>query len=53
VTSADLGGSRWVFDHDFYLLLNVAVGGRFAQHPDRSTAFPQTMLIDYTRVYLA
>jgi beta-glucanase (GH16 family) len=53
VAPADLGGNRWVFDHDFYLLLNVAVGGRFSQHPDQSTAFPQTMLIDYVRVYTA
>jgi len=53
VTPADLGGNRWVFDHEFYLLLNVAVGGRFSQPPDRSTVFPQIMLIDYTRVYMA
>jgi beta-glucanase (GH16 family) len=51
VTPADLRGRPWVFDHDFYLLINVAVGGRFSQHPDRSTAFPQAMLIDYIRTY--
>jgi beta-glucanase (GH16 family) len=51
VTPADLRGRPWVFDHDFYLLFNVAVGGRFSQHPDRSTAFPQAMLIDYIRTY--
>jgi beta-glucanase (GH16 family) len=29
VTPADLpAGSRWVFDHPFHLVLNVAVGGR-------------------------
>jgi beta-glucanase (GH16 family) len=51
VTPAGLHGSPWVFDHDFYLLINVAVGGRFSQPPDRSTAFPQAMLIDYIRAY--
>jgi beta-glucanase (GH16 family) len=51
VTPADLHGRRWVFDHDFYLLINVAVGGRPSQPPDRSTAFPQAMLVDYIRVY--
>lgn len=51
VTPADLHGRPWVFDHDFYLLINVAVGGRPSQPPDRSTAFPQAMLVDYIRVY--
>jgi beta-glucanase (GH16 family) len=46
-----LHGRPWVFDHDFYLLINVAVGGRFSRHPDQSTAFPQVMLTDYVRVY--
>ncbi|MBO0785791.1 MAG: glycoside hydrolase family 16 protein [Actinobacteria bacterium] len=53
VTPAGLRGRPWVFDHDFYLLLNVAVGGRPAGHPDRSTVFPQAMLIDYVRLYTA
>jgi beta-glucanase (GH16 family) len=51
LTPAGLHGRPWVFDHDFYLLINVAVGGRLSQHPDRSTAFPQAMLIDYIRLY--
>jgi beta-glucanase (GH16 family) len=53
VTPADLHGRPWVFDHDFYLLINVAVGGRPSRAPGRSTAFPQSMLIDYIRVYTA
>jgi beta-glucanase (GH16 family) len=53
VTPADLQGNPWVFDHGFYLLINVAVGGRFSAPPDPSAAFPQTMLIDYIRVYTA
>ena len=51
VTPGDLRGKRWVFDHDFFLLLNVAVGGVSSQNPGRSVRFPQTMLIDYVRVY--
>ena len=51
VTPADLHGRPWVFDHDFYLLINVAVGGRPSRHPGRSTAFPQAMLVDYIRVF--
>jgi beta-glucanase (GH16 family) len=51
LTPDDLGGSPWVFDHDFFLLVNVAVGGAFSQPPDSSISLPQTMLIDYIRVY--
>ena len=39
------------FDERFHLLLNLAVGGQFVGNPDRSTAFPATMLVDYVRVY--
>ena len=50
---ADLpSGARWVFDHDHFLLLNVAVGGRWPGSPDSSTRFPQEMKIDYVRVYV-
>jgi len=45
------GGSSWVFDHPFFILLNVAVGGSFVGSPNSSTFFPQTMLVDYVRVY--
>jgi beta-glucanase (GH16 family) len=41
----------WVFDHEFYLLLNLAVGGGPPGPPDGSTTFPQQMLVDWTRVY--
>jgi beta-glucanase (GH16 family) len=44
-------GWKWVFDHPFFLLLNVAVGGDWPGNPDTSTVFPQTMLVDYVRVY--
>jgi beta-glucanase (GH16 family) len=37
--------------HPFYLLLNVAVGGQWPGSPDASTVFPQTMMVDYIRVY--
>jgi beta-glucanase (GH16 family) len=51
-TPADLPkGAKWVYDHPFFLLLNVAVGGDWPGNPDESTVFPQTMLVDYVRVY--
>ncbi|MBB2946172.1 beta-glucanase (GH16 family) [Actinoplanes lutulentus] len=49
VTPATLGGRQWVFDHPFFLILNVAVGGNWPGSPDASTSFPQTMLVDYVR----
>ena len=51
-TPADLPTSaKWVFDHPFFILLNIAVGGFWPGVPDASTIFPQTMLVDYVRVY--
>ncbi|MDE2865363.1 MAG: glycoside hydrolase family 16 protein [Gemmatimonadota bacterium] len=51
--SVDRGdpGGRWVFDHPFFILLNVAVGGGFVGPPNESTMFPQSMLVDWVRVY--
>jgi beta-glucanase (GH16 family) len=51
-TPADLpAGTTWVFDHPFFIILNVAVGGGFPGNPDATTVFPQQMLVDYVRVY--
>ncbi|MEV7230401.1 MULTISPECIES: family 16 glycosylhydrolase [Polymorphospora] len=50
-TPADLRGNRWVFDHPFFMILNVAVGGHWPGYPDGTTQFPQQMTIDYVRVY--
>jgi len=52
VTPGDLPpGAPWVFDHPFFILLNVAVGGNFVGDPAPSTVFPQTMLVDWVRVH--
>jgi len=42
---------RWVFDHPFFILLNVAVGGQWPGYPDSTSVFPQRMYVDYVRVY--
>lgn len=44
-------GTRWVYDHPFFLLLNVAVGGSWPGNPDGTTVFPQEMLVDWVRVW--
>jgi len=41
----------WVFEHPFFVLLNLAVGGAWPGNPDSSTVLPQRMLVDYVRVY--
>ena len=41
----------WVFDHPFFIVLNLAVGGQWPGYPDETTRFPQDMLVDYVRVY--
>lgn len=49
-----LGWTKWPYDKPFYLIMNVAVGGAWggAEGVDE-TAFPQTMEVDYVRVYRA
>ncbi len=44
-------GGKWVFDHPFFIILNLAVGGDWPGSPDASTKFPQSMFVDYVRVY--
>jgi beta-glucanase (GH16 family) len=52
LTPAQLpSGKGWVFDHPFYLIVNVAVGGMWPGIPDKTTPFPQRMRVDYVRVY--
>jgi beta-glucanase (GH16 family) len=52
VTPQDLPtGTQWVYDHPFFILLNFAVGGSWPGSPDGTTVFPQTMVVDYVRVY--
>lgn len=50
IEKSDVPG-QWVYDHPFFLLLNVAVGGDYVGFPTAQTPFPQKMTIDYVRVY--
>ena len=50
ITPEDVSG-EWVYDDPFYMILNVAVGGNFVGFPSEGTPFPQTMFVDYVRVY--
>jgi beta-glucanase (GH16 family) len=44
-------GGQWVFDHPFFLVMNLAVGGDWPGNPDATTPNPAEMLVDYVRVY--
>ena len=50
ITKKDVPG-QWVYDHPFFMILNVAVGGNYAGYPNDQTPFPQKMTIDYVKVY--
>ena len=49
IEQKDVSG-EWVYDHPFFIILNVAVGGTYVGFPTDETNFPQTMLIDWVRV---
>lgn len=47
-----LGKTKWPYDKPFYLILNIAVGGAWGDDQGIDTAaFPQTMEVDYVKVF--
>jgi len=50
IRSEDVPG-EWVYNHPFFIILNVAVGGNYVGFPTPQTPFPQTMVVDYVKVY--
>jgi len=47
-----LGESKWPYDKPYYLILNLAVGGAWGSVKGiDEAAFPQTMEVDYVRIY--
>lgn len=53
ITRTDVSNRNgtWVFDQPFFIIMNIAVGGTYVGPPSPDTTFPQTMIIDYVRVY--
>jgi beta-glucanase (GH16 family) len=39
------------FHKPFFLILNLAIGGFWPKAPDSTTVFPDTVFVDYVRVY--
>jgi beta-glucanase (GH16 family) len=52
-TPADVAPSDWVFNNPVFLVLNMAVGGYFGGPVSPDTTFPQSLTVDYVRVYQA
>jgi len=50
-TIADFGSNNYPFNEDFFLIINMAVGGNWPGSPDSNTYFPQWLILDYVRVY--
>ncbi|MDH3247978.1 MAG: family 16 glycosylhydrolase [Acidimicrobiia bacterium] len=50
-TPANVAPNEWVFNDPVYLLLNLALGGNFGGPLDPGLTFPQSMKVDYVRVY--
>ena len=55
VTKAEYVGSSspavWVFDHEFYIILNLAMGGNFVGGPTDETLDAANLTFDYVRYY--
>jgi beta-glucanase (GH16 family) len=49
--SSDGGKFPAPFDHEFHMILNMAVGGGFVGDPNADTPFPSQFLVDYVRIY--
>ncbi|MEM6645343.1 MAG: family 16 glycosylhydrolase [Bacteroidota bacterium] len=52
ISIASLGDADpYPFNHDFYMILNLAIGGDFLPNPVPGVVFSETMLVDYVRIY--
>tara|TARA_R100001143_G_scaffold63596_2_gene73256 strand:+ start:4674 stop:5537 length:864 start_codon:yes stop_codon:yes gene_type:complete len=51
VNSSSLAPHNYPFNNTFHLIMNIAVGGNWPGYPDNTTQFPQSMIMDYVKVY--
>jgi len=51
LSRGDQGANEWVFDKDFSVILNLAVGGHWPGPVALDTPFPAKLLVDYVRAY--
>ncbi len=48
--ASDIPGD-WVFNHPFFIIMNLAMGGYFPGYTDSTTPNPSIVTVDYVRVY--
>lgn len=53
VTPNDVPEGAWAFEHPFFFIANLAIGGNFGGPISDDLTFPQEYVIDYVRVYEA
>ncbi len=51
ITTDNTQGFNYPFNNEFFFIMNVAIGGNWPGEPDETTVFPQTMEVDYIRVF--
>lgn len=52
IRSSDvIAKGAWVFNQDFFVLLNLAIGGTLGGPVGSATEFPAEMIVDYVRFY--
>lgn len=51
VSKSSFGAENYPFNEQFYLIINLAIGGNWPGSPDASTVFPQRLEVDYIHVY--
>jgi beta-glucanase (GH16 family) len=51
VQSTEVPRGKWVFTNEFFIILNLAVGGTLGGPVGPATVFPAEVLVDYVRVF--
>ena len=51
IDNTQMNGQPYPFNNSFFFIMNIAVGGNWPGYPNSSTIFPQTMQVDYVRVF--
>lgn len=51
VNKSAFGTLNYPFNEDFFIIINLAVGGNWPGNPDATTVFPQQLVVDYVRLY--
>jgi len=50
-SSSSISSGTWPFNQPQFLIVNVAVGGDWPGSPTAATVFPESMYVDYVRVF--